>query len=647
MYENVFRTFCRGKDKGSAESHKGIDHVRTWDDCQRMKSFGGILHPDFIDISFDDADMAVKFLEMAKANDWKCLALENPDNKHLHTFWKTSKKWRNGQDKVLAVGFIADIHSGETYVPIQVNGVTRTAVYTCDECQELPEELWPVKTDLKFWNMQEGKGRNNDLYKYILTLCKDEKMGRETVRRVIRNINNYVLASPLEKDEIDTILRDDAFPDEKNIIASDFFNGSTFLHAKFAQYMIDNFHACEVNGQLAVYSGGRYSTQLKDVERAMVGIVYTLKDQQRKETMKSMNLMVDVKKPADPRFIAFKNGILDITTGELLKNTPDYVIENVIPWNYNQAASCQEMDTVLDKISCHDKQIRQLLEEMVGYTFLRRNEMRKAFMLVGAKRNGKSTFLDCIKHMLGAGNYSALDLSELGDRFRTAMIAGKLANIGDDIGDDFLQGTQMAIFKKITGGNEITAERKGQDPFKFDPYVKLMFSANNIPRMRDRTGAALDRLVIVPFNAIFDKTDPDYDPFIKDKLLTEAGMEYLIMVGVEGLKRVLASREFSHSDAVDEALDSYNRENNSMAAFFEDADIDADIIGKTFQDVQAQYQLYCTENGFEKPSGGTALSKYMKANYGVVSKRMRVNGKRSYICMYDGTDGTTTGQEKG
>ena len=51
-----------------------------------------------------------------------------------------------------------------------------------------------------------------------------------------------------------------------------------------------------------------------------------------------------------------------------------------------------------------------LLEEVIGYTFYRRNELRKAFILIGDKANGKSTFLDMIKNVLGEENVSALDI---------------------------------------------------------------------------------------------------------------------------------------------------------------------------------------------------------------------------------------------
>lgn len=77
----------------------------------------------------------------------------------------------------------------------------------------------------------------------------------------------------------------------------------------------------------------------------------------------------------------------------------------------------------------------------------RRNELGKAFILTGSGSNGKSTFLNMLKHMLGRRNVSVLELKKLNDRFSTVMLFGKLANIGDDISDEFI--TDAAIFKKL------------------------------------------------------------------------------------------------------------------------------------------------------------------------------------------------------
>lgn len=103
-----------------------------------------------------------------------------------------------------------------------------------------------------------------------------------------------------------------------------------------------------------------------------------------------------------------------------------------------------------------------------------------------------------------------MDIGELDEGFSVAALAGKLANIRDDISDEFLQRRSIATFKKIVTGDRIKAEFKGENPFEFAPYAKLLFSANDIPRTKDKTGAVLRRMVIIPFNAVFSKDDPDY-----------------------------------------------------------------------------------------------------------------------------------------
>ena len=118
-----------------------------------------------------------------------------------------------------------------------------------------------------------------------------------------------------------------------------------------------------------------------------------------------------------------------------------------------------------------------------------------------------------VKNLLGDQNIASLDLKELGDRFKTAELFGKLANIGDDIGDEFI--ANASVFKKLVTGDRVNVERKGQDPFEFNNYSKFLFSANVIPRMKDKTGAVQRRLVIVPFDAKFTPNDADFRPFIK------------------------------------------------------------------------------------------------------------------------------------
>jgi putative DNA primase/helicase len=211
------------------------------------------------------------------------------------------------------------------------------------------------------------------------------------------------------------------------------------------------------------------------------------------------------------------------------------------------------------------------------------------------------------------------------------MMFGKLANIGDDIGDDFLQGSQVSIFKKIVTGNRIKAERKGQDPFEFNPFIKLLFSANDIPRMKDKTGAVLRRLVIIPFNATFSKDAPDYDPFIKYKLIQKDSIEYLIRLGVEGLKRVIFNDEFTKSDKVQKEIDEYEEENNPIIAFIADCGVDM-IENEATADVYKRYQVFCADNSMQ-PMSNIVFSKQINKRLGfkVIQRKLNNVNRKIFV----------------
>ena len=629
----AFRTYIKGKDKASAEAHKGKAHVRTFEDASQFPSFGAALNDGFIDISFDTEELSNTFLDMADKYEWNCLILENIENHHIHSIWKDTKHRisKDGKDKKLAVGLIADIHSGSTYIPLRVNGVDRFPPYFDPEStfDEVPNELLPVSTTIDLLGMEEGDGRNDTLYRYILILQNQLYLEDEAIRAVIRNINEFILKEPLSEEELSVILRDESFQKPS------FFKGNTFLFDKFAAYIVNIAHVVMINNQLHVYRDGAYVTGYKQIEKIMIKSIPNLKKTQRREVIDYMELIAETLKPSDARYIAFRNGVYNVMEKRLIPFTPNLVITNKIDWDYNPNAYSELADTVLNRLACNDREIRLLLEECIGYCFYRRNERGKAFILTGTKSNGKSTFLDCIKTILGADNISALELKELGDRFSSAMMFGKLANLSDDIADDFLQGSQISTFKKVVTGNRIKAERKGQDPFEFEPYVKIIASANDIPRTKDRTGAVLRRLVIIPFNASFEaklpdgSPNPNYDPEIKYRLFEQESIEYFIRVGIEGLQRVLTTDRFTEPETVTEALKGYEEENNPILGFLEQTELD-EVENEPTPNVYKLYQVYCAENGFN-PMGANEFTKQICKRLNLKVKDARVNGRKTRI----------------
>ncbi len=621
-----FKGFVETKNKKCMEKFKGRTDFKTFEQVQSLPEYAGILAADTILIDIDDSETSEILFKVVREYTLTCRVYRTSRGKHF--LFKNSGVPANKTGCKLAIGLTADIKIGtrNSYEVLKYNGKQRETLYDTtenEEAQPLPRWLFPVKSKMEFLNMETGDGRNQSLFNYILTLQSNDFSVEET-RETIRIINQFVLKVPLSDDEIETILRDEAF--QKPV----FFMGSTFLFDKFAVFLKNNHHIIKINNQLHIYKNGIYISGLAEIETEMIKHIPQLNRAKRAEVLAYLDILIrENTKAEDANLIAFENGLYDIVDDSFVPFTPEHIITNKIRWNYRPEAYSKLTDEVLDRIACGDKQIRELLEEAIGYCFYRRNELGKAFILTGDKANGKSTFLSMVQWLLGDENIASLDLKELGDRFKTAEMFGKLANIGDDIGDEFIPNA--AIFKKLVTGDRVSAERKGQNPFEFNNYAKLLFSANNIPRIKDKTGAVQRRLTIIPFDAKFTVDDPGFDPYIKHKLKSSEVMEYLIILGIAGLKRMLTNRQFTTSTKVQKAMDEYEKNNNPILGFFKECeDEDFQIENEPTNKVYKRYQEYCLANSLQ-PMSSIEFSKQVNRilNMKVIDKK--ISGKKYRI----------------
>lgn len=621
-----FKGYVETKNKKCIEKFKGRTDFKTFEQVQSLPEYAGILAAETILIDVDDFEASEILFKVVKEYALTCRVYRTSRGKHF--LFKNSGVPTNKTGCKLAIGLTADIKIGtrNSYEVLKYDNQNREILYDTaenEEAQQLPRWLFPVKSKMEFLNMETGDGRNQGLFNYILTLQSND-FSVEEARETIRIINKFVLKVPLSDDEIETVLRDDAF--KKPV----FFMGSTFLFDKFATFLKNNNHIIKINNQLHIYKNGIYISGLAEIEAEMIQHIPGLNRAKRTEVLAYLDILIrENSKAEDANLIVFENGLYNIVDDSFVEFTPEHIITNKIRWKYNPEAYSELADKTLNKIACNDPQIRALLEEAIGYCFYRRNELGKAFILTGDKSNGKSTFLSMVQCLLGDENISSLDLKELGDRFKTAEMFGKLANIGDDIGDEFI--ANPAIFKKLVTGERVSAERKGQNPFEFNNYSKLLFSANNIPRIKDKTGAVQRRLTIIPFDARFSADDPDFNPYIKHLLKTDEVMEYLINLGIAGLKRVLLNRKFTGSTKVQKAMDEYEENNNPIIGFFRECeDEEFQIENEPTNVVYKRYQEYCLANSLQ-PMSNIEFSKQVNRILNMRVENKWLNGKKHRI----------------
>ena len=621
----LFKGYVLTQNKKCIEKFKGKTDFKTFEEVERLPEFAGILAEDTVLIDVDDQEESDKLFEIVKGEKINCVVIQTTRGKHFYFKNHDDLFSSNRTHATLAVGITADIKIGKrnSYSVLKFDHKIRKVLLTPSEVGTVPVWLQGISGKPNF-NLSEGDGRNQALFNYILTL-QSQSMSIEEIRSTIRLINEYILKEPLTEDELEVIIRDEAFKKQS------FFKGTKFLHDKFAAFLKNNSHVIRNDGSILIYCEGVYEHSPREIEKAMTKEIPSLKKAQRNEVLSQLDLICEDVSSSSCELVAFRNGVLDVKTGELLPFSPAYIITNKIPWDYNKNAYDELVDLTLNKICCNDEEIRSILEEMIGACFYRSNTLAggKAFILTGEGANGKSTFLNMLKAALGKDNYSSLDMKELNDRFSTVRMFKKLANIGDDISDEF--NSDVSVFKKIVTGETIEAEQKGQPKFQFDPYCKLIFSANNIPRIKDKTGAAQRRILIVPFNAKFTSSDSDYDPQIFQKLQQQEAMEYFIALGVHGLQRVLKEKQFTSSAKVQQELEEYAEKNNPVLSFIKDCEEnDFKVMDEPVNLVFKKYQEFCINSGFTALAM-TEFSKQMQRLTGLKTKRKVINDKKYTI----------------
>lgn len=612
MYD-LYKGYIPTKDKAASKKFKNVK-LDTLEDVQGLDEYAGVLNDDVILVDVDDMEQSEILLHIVKDKQLKCKVYATSRGKHF--LFLNSFVERCITDGSLACGVSrVDIKVGWQYQVLKYKGVLREVLYDTGDYEYLPNWMCPIKGSRTFSRMAMGDGRNTAIFKHVTELMECS-LTKGDITQAVQILNKYVFKDPLPDEEIAKLLRDERFAKPT------FFKDGKFAHNAFAKWLKEEHHMCKINNDLFTYNGHCYTNDVREIKRQMIQEIPVLKDSQRTEVYKYLDLIVDEHTESEARYIAFSNGIYDIVTEAISPFSPGYIVTNQIRAEYFDDAYDPVVDKALLDFSNGNEQIKSLLEEMIGYCLYRRNELRKAFILVGDKQNGKSTFLQMLNSFVGLENVVALDLAELGDRFKTAELSGKLVCSGDDIEDNFINN--LATFKKLVTGNPINAERKGQDPFDFSNYSKLIFSANSVPKMNDKTGAVLSRLILVPFTAHFEPGSDGFDLEIIDKLTTSSAKSHLARVSMEGLKRVLQRRSFTIDESVTKTLDEYAVTNNSVLLFLREEN--PKLENEAVQDTFVQYQIFCNLNNL-MPMSKINFSKQITIHRGLITKPKNIKGK--------------------
>lgn len=475
--------------------------------------------------------------------------------------------------------------------------------------------------------ISEG-GRNDYLHKQGCSM-RAKEVPDDEIRAYLHGLNRVNCKPPLDDAEVDKIansvldlkpgLSDEAKEAKRG-------RPRKFNHAAVAKKLISDNGACFIDGMPAIRHGKIYEIGWKPVAREIIAINEEATRQNQKEVQHYLMMMADQKQQSDPALIAFKNGVLDIRTMELRDFTDDDVIPNIIPHDWIPDAECQVVDNTLLKMACCEPDIFESLMEVIGVCMYRSAEFTQSAILLGEGSNGKSTYIRMLQALLGKQNISSLDMAMLGKQFHTGQLAGKLANLGDDISNEFQRGDLLSVFKKIVDGNRVYADVKGVEGFEFESYATLVFSANEFPRLADYTDGMLRRIFPIEFNARFSKTDEDYDPRISRKITTEQACQRMAVLGVAGLQQVIDNNGFTPNAASSKRVGEIQAENDNVLSWSIENGWNAETLdGCVGMTKYSEYKQWCLDCGLQAVSRNK-FSRSINKHYGMQTVAEWTNG---------------------
>jgi putative DNA primase/helicase len=307
-------------------------------------------------------------------------------------------------------------------------------------------------------------------------------------------------------------------------------------------------------------------------------------------------------------YINVKNGLLNLKKKKVtLEPHHDAVFTaNQIPIVYDENAECEEFRKYLRTIFEGSKQLRMLVQEIMGYCLSSSIKAHKMFIFYGEGNNGKSVLTDIMTALAGGdANVSNVAIEDFNKKFALAQIMDKTLNISTENKLQANMSTQ--ILKAIVAGDPIQMEEKYQAAFSYRPFVKLVFSMNERPFFADKSYGFQRRLQFVPFTVRVVDHEPrsenevKRDPDLADRLIKNE-LSGILAFAIEGLKRLRDNGyKFTVSKRANKLLEEVKETNDPYLEFVRakiEADENASRLERTV--VWHAFQQWCSAEGYKK-----------------------------------------------
>jgi len=301
-----------------------------------------------------------------------------------------------------------------------------------------------------------------------------------------------------------------------------------------------------------------------------------------------------------PYLLNCLNGTIDLKTGTLTPYRHEHLITKLAPVEYDPDATCPQFTAFLEKIMCNDQGLIAYLQRAIGYSLTADVGEKALFFLYGDGNNGKTTFLETVRAVLG--EYAAqLPIESLMTR-NGESISNDIARLKGArlvTSSEAEQGRKLAEakVKQMTGMGKLQARFLYGEYFEFDPTFKIFMDANYKPDIRGTDQAIWNRIKLVPFTVSI--RSEEIDKHLLQKLKGE--VKGILAWAVRGCL-AWQKEGLKEPAAVQVATQQYRVEMDTIAFFLEDECVLGKKYSVTSKDLYEAYKTWCNTRDEEPVS---------------------------------------------
>lgn len=271
-----------------------------------------------------------------------------------------------------------------------------------------------------------------------------------------------------------------------------------------------------------------------------------------------------------------------------------------------------------------DAEMVSYLQRAVGYSLVGVTTEQVLFVCHGSGANGKSTFLETVRHVLGDYARNCPADSFVGRKDGSipndlAMLAGARLVTASETAEG--KPLDEALVKALTGGEPVTARYLNREFFEFQPQFTIWLATNHKPRVKGTDHGIWRRIHLIPFSVTVERSKMDRG--LGAKLRAEG--PGILRWAVDGAR---AWQEYGLCPpaTVLDATNDYRTEQDVVAEFIDQCCVLSAAASTPAAELYSVYAAWCRESGEYLRSarwfGGQLTARGMEAGKGAKGIRI-------------------------